>query len=361
MSLTLTLVDHEIPVSPAFIEFLYSNLTGTDYYDGKWFNQQDEAMHWNPDRFKDIQEKAKIVFDNPEGQQLIVRAYRLFKEMLIGRPVELRELTSYRFFFVTGIPRTGGTYITKQLFRAANIDYTKIQNSLAHDAFPHLARLKFVENSNTYTNGLLQLSEYLTMVDVFFKEHGNLSYQGNIVVPKKFTKSVYYFDLIRELFGEKSNYIVTLRHPLSVIQSLLDKAGGMPKGRKYGQRSAIESWALDDWTYWGVPEKQVRSMNYVEVMCGYWKRYHYQMALSGMVHMPTTQLIPYSQQNMTEAAKSWYKEFDVDIEPEPFKVAKSPKFKPEEEKLAEKTLEEVASFWNSLGLKFPLEQLKERN
>ncbi len=361
MGLTLTLTDREIPASPSFIEFLHADLTGAEHYVGSWFDQQEEGMHRDNERYEGIQEKAKFVLGHPDGQRQIVRSYRFFKEMLTGRPNELRDLTRYRFFFVTGIPRTGGTYVTKQLFRAGNIDYKKVQNALAHDGFPHLGHLSFKGRANIHTNGLLQLAEYLTMVDVFFKRHGRLAYQGGVIVPKKFTKGVYYFDIVRELFGEKSNYIVTLRHPLSVIQSVLDKAGGMPENRKYGLRSAIERWALDDWTHWGVPERRVASMNYVEVFCGYWKRYHYQMALSGIVRMPTTQLIPYGQKNMMDAVKYWYKEFDVALEPEPFKAAKPPKFEPEEEKLAEKTLEDVASFWNSLGLKFPLEQLRERN
>lgn len=361
MGLTLTLTDREIPASPSFIEFLHAHLTGEDHYVGSWYAQEEEGMHRDGDRYSDIQSKARYVLGHPDGQRAIIKSYRFFKEMLTGRPDELRDLTRYRFFFVTGIPRTGGTYMTKQLFRAGNIDYKKVQNALAHDGFPHLGYLSFKGAANIHTNGLLQLAEYLTMVDTFFKQHGRLAYQGGVIVPKKFTKGVYYFDIIKELFGEKSNYIVTLRHPLSVIQSVLDKAGGMPKDRKYGLRSAIERWALDDWLHFGADEKTIRSMNYVETFCGYWKRYHYQMALSGIAGMPTTQVVPYGAGHMDQAVRHWYREFEVSIDPEPFKQAARPRFEAAEEAVAERVLEDVASFWNSLGLDFPLEALRQRH
>ncbi|MFT5115503.1 MAG: hypothetical protein ACI8P9_004854 [Parasphingorhabdus sp.] len=361
MGLKLTLTDREIPTSPSFIEFLHAIITGNDHYVGSWYRQEEEGMHRDQDRYQDIQQKANEVLADPRGQQWILRSYRFFKEMLTGRPDQLRDITRYRFFFVIGIPRTGGTYVTKQLFRAGNIDYKKVQNALAHDGFPHLGHLSFRGAGNVHTSGLLQLAEYLTMVDVFFKEHGRLAYQGGVVVPKKFTKSVYYFDLIRELFGEKSHYLVTLRHPLSVTQSVLDKAGGLPENRKFHLRSAIERWALDDWVHWGENEQRVLNMNYVEAFAGYWKRFHYQLAISGIPRMPTCQIIPYGEESMTDTIRHWYKEFDVELEPETFKVAPRPEFESDEELVGEQTLDDVAQFWSGLGLKFPLEKLRERH
>jgi hypothetical protein len=360
MGLTLTLNDQELPASPAFIEFLHATLTGGDHYVGSWFTQEDESMHRDEERFEGIQEKAKQVVANPKGTQYVLRSYRFFKEMLTGRLNTLNDVRRFRYFFVIGIPRTGGTYVTKQLFRAGGMDYTKVHNALAHDGFPHLAHLALKDTGNVHTTGLLQLAEWLTMVHIYFTQYGRLAWQGGVIVPKKFTKAVYYFDLVRELFGESSYYLLTLRHPLAVVQSVLDKAGGMPEGRKFAVRSAIERWALDDWGHWGTPPEELFKMNYVEVMCGYWRRFHYQLALAGIPRMPTTQLIPYGQKYMLEAVTGWYRQFGVPLEPEPFKVAQPPKFPAAEEKMAEKALEDVTNFWSSLGLKFPAEELRER-
>ena len=357
MGLTLTLTDNEIPASPAFIEFLYASLMGEDYHAGEWFAQEKEGLAHNQERFNNIREKAGVVLADSAGKESVIRSYRFFKEMLTGRPNHIHNMKKFRFYFVVGIPRTGGTYLTKQLFRAAQIDYKTVQNALAHDGFPHLAHMEFKNKGNVHTNGLLQLAEYLTMVELYYSKHGKLTHDGGIVVPKKFTKAVYNFPLIQEVFGASATYLITLRHPLSVIKSVLDKSGGMPENEKFAVRSAIERWAMEDWMYWGTPEKEIKEMDYVEVMLGYWKRFHYKLALAGIPHMPNARIIPFGKEPMNKASKKLFNDFGVDIKPETFKTSELPSFESKETKKAEHVLQDVNQFWKSLGLEFPAKAL----
>jgi len=362
MGLNLTLTDQELPVSPAFIEFLHATLKGGEYHVGDWFGQEGEGLATNDGRFSDIQQKAQEVISHPQGKALVLKAYRYFKEMLTGKLDTLKNINRFQFYFVVGIPRTGGTYLTKQLFRASGIDYTKVQNALAHDGFPHLAHLSFKQVGNIHTNGLLQMAEYLIMVEVYFGAHARLAHRGGVVVPKKFTKVIYNYPLIKELFATNSNYLITMRHPLSIIQSTLDKSGGMPDNRKFVLRSAIERWALDDNLYWGVPEARVRQMNYVDVFLGYWRRFHIQLAVTGLLNSPNVRIVPYGEKYMTGIVDEMYKNFGVQMEPEEFKVAPKPKFPRDEAAAAEKTIQEVNNAWQALGLKMlPVDQLAEMN
>ncbi|MFQ5783982.1 MAG: hypothetical protein ACE5H8_04065 [Alphaproteobacteria bacterium] len=361
MGLTLTLKDTELPASPAFIEFLHASLTGAEQYAGRWYAQEEEDLASDKERYADIQKKAREVMANPEGVERIVQSYRYFKEILIGRPETVQRMNRFRFFFIIGIPRTGGTYLTKQIFRAVGVDYTGVQNALAHDGFPHLALLSFKGRGNVHTNSLLQVAEYLTMVEIYFTQHGRLAYKGGVVVPKKFTKAVYNFPLVQQLFGTDSNYLITLRHPLSMIQSTLEKSGGMPEGGKFAVRSAIERWALDDWVRWGATEKDIAKMSYIEVMLGYWKRFHFQLALIGIPRMATARVVPYGAESMTGVVSSLYEAFGVDLEPEAFKVAKPPEFGQGDEDAGEHTVDDVATFWENLGLTFPRDEIAARH
>lgn len=360
MGLTLTLTDSEIPASPAFIEFLYVAITGAPQFSGTWYQQEDENLAEHKGRFNGIEDRARAVVAHPVGMAGLLRSYRFFKELLTGSMSTLSDIGRFRFFFVIGIPRTGGTYLVKQLFRAGSIDYRSVQNSLAHDGFPHLARLSFRQEGNIHTNGLLQLAEYLTMVELFFGKNGRLAYRGGIVVPKKFTKAVYYFDLIRGLFRENAEYMVTLRHPLSVCRSIIDKSGGLPEGGRFAVRSAIERWALEDWLHWGVTEEKVFEMDYVSCVIGYWKRFHFQMAMSGLPLVPGARIIPYGERQMTAAVKGLYSELGVALEPEAFKASSPPSFGADYEKEAERAVEEVDSFWKSLGMRFPSGAISSR-
>ncbi len=360
MGLTLTLDDTEIPASPAFIEFLHASLTGEKHHVGRWYAQDEEELASDPDRYTNIQDKARYVMSDKEGVERVVQSYKYFKEMLIGRPETVQRMRRFRFFFVIGIPRTGGTYLVKQIFRAIGIDYTEVQNALAHDGFPDLAFLSFEERGNLATNSILQLAEYLTMVEIYFTEHGKLAHKGGVVVPKKFTKAIYNFPLVQSLFGTDSNYLITLRHPLAMIKSVLDKSGGLPKEGRFAVRSAIERWAMDDWVRWGTSRQNVLKMGYHEVMLGYWKRYHYQLALAGIPSMATAKIVPYGRETMNRAVEEMYRDFGLDLAPEEFKIGDPPEVDAEQEAAAEQVVGQVAAFWQDLGVDFPRAALADR-
>jgi hypothetical protein len=360
MGLTLSLDDTELPASPAFIDFLHTFLTDAKPTVARWYAQDEEELLVGRDAFAGIQEKGRAVMSRPDGVERVVQSYRYFKEMLIGRPATLERLKHFSFFFVIGIPRSGGTYLTKQLFRAAQLDYTRVQTALAHDGFPNLALLSFEEKTNLHTNSILQLAEYLTMVEMYFTRYGKLAYKSAVVVPKKFTKAVYNFPLIKEIFGTDSYYLITLRHPLAMIRSTLEKSGGLPEGGRFAVRSAIEQWALQDWRRWGTTDQELGRMTYFDVMLEYWKRYHYQMALSGLPRMPTARIITYGRERMTQAAQTLFDELGVTLVPEEFKIAEPAAFDPQHAAQADLALEQVARFWRDLGLPFPQADLAEQ-
>lgn len=360
MGINITVTDTDLPVTSAFIRFIYSTLKKEAYYTANWYRQEDENLFQDESSFKELNEKARAVAADPKGNQYLLRSYSLFRELLIGKTSAFSDISKFRFFFVIGFPRTGGTYLTKQLFLASGVDYKDVQGALAHDAFPHLSYMTLNEKGNSYTNGLLQLAEYLTMVRIFFGEHERLLYRGGTMVPKKFTRAVYNFDLIRDIFGANSEYIITLRHPLSVCKSILDRCGGMPEGRKFATRSNIENWALEDWVHRGVPKDELMRMDYVKCILGYWKRYHFQMAMAGIPGMPTASIVPYGEEHMTGFVRQLYSKFGLGKEPEAFKKSAPPEFTEEDEKEASKAMEEVAVLWKSLGMEFPVEALSAK-
>lgn len=356
MGITITVTDAALPASAAFIRFIYSTIKNKPHHTLEWFFQEGESLSQQPLTVEEMNEMAKAVATDPKGTQYLLRAYSLFRELLIGEVHNIRAFSKFRFFFVVGIPRSGGTYLTKQLFRATETDYKAAPNSLAHDGLPHITNAVFAPGANFRTNGLLQFTEYLTMVEAFFGGQKKLP-SGEILVPKKFTKAIYNFNLVKEVFGGNAEYLITLRHPLSVCKSIMEKSGGEPEGRKFAVRSNIETWALEDWVQWGKAKEKVLEMDYVDCILGYWKRYHMQMAMGGMPAMETAKIVPYGAEHMTGAVEELYSRFGIDLEPESFKKSSPPAFTAEDEKKATKVVEEVASLWKSLGMEFPTEAL----
>jgi hypothetical protein len=183
--------------------------------------------------------------------------------------------------------------------------------------------------------------------------------RGEIVVPKKLSRGLHSFPLFHALFGERGQYIVTLRHPLAMIRSVLDKSGGMPAGNRFALRSSIERWALDDWLKRGAAEDRIRKMSYVDVFLGYWKRCHFQIAMDAIPTCAGVQLIVHGSANMRRAAKKFYGGFGSHLAPEPFKQAPEPGFDARDQRKSEAAVHEVADFWQCLGLEFPLKAVLE--
>lgn len=90
----------------------------------------------------------------------------------------------YNFICVVGTPRHGGSYVTKQLFRAL---------------------------------------------------------ESMIPVTKKATKAAYQGGFFDRVLGPNAEYIITLRHPIPACISTYEKSGGLPADGRLAVRGNIET------------------------------------------------------------------------------------------------------------------------
>src|SRR5262249_54561461 len=133
---------------------------------------------------------AERVMADPRGRAAVARAYQWLLALLTGDYNALREVQlRYHFVNIVGIPRNGGSYLTKELYRALGYQPDQVPNALAHDGFPESGPFQLKPGSNSWIVGLHTMAEYLTMVELFFASAGRHS--GKIVVPKKLTKGIY--------------------------------------------------------------------------------------------------------------------------------------------------------------------------
>ena len=104
------------------------------------------------------------------------------------------------FFLVIGAPRSGGKYLTKELFRALGHVPSRIPAVLAHDGFPEAGPWRFSKAGTTWIESLHGMAEYLAMVEIFFAEAGR--HRGRVIVAKKATKAVHAPGLFQSVLGE---------------------------------------------------------------------------------------------------------------------------------------------------------------
>ncbi len=359
MGVEIKLTDVELPISPAMIEFLDQHLNDKPHESG-WFDQLNETLVPTEAerRYQYAQSIAEKVLQHPRGAQAIHRAYDLLAAITIGSVAKLRALQErYRFICVVGCPRHGGSYLTAELFRAIGMDAERVPNTVAHDGFPNLTPFTLDERMNGYTAMTQQMAEYLVMVEMFFAK--SRTENGYAVVPKKATKAAYHGAFFNSVLGPKTEYIITLRHPVAACISTYEKSSGLPLDGRFDVRGNIEEWAKRDVAWLGVQDGDILRSDYFDIYLRYWENYHLSLALSGLSANRNWTVVAYGRERLMALAKQYHRRFDSKAAPGDFKVFDKRSRHPDWNAKAGPTIARVVEVWKTAGLNFPVDEVME--
>ena len=363
---------HHFPVSSAFVNFL-DEVTGQKRIvreENDWGDQITERMGKGigniPEIRKVVQSASDTAFQTTLGRDLTLRAYNLLGHLLTGNTDFYGRMHSAnRFILVVSAPRHGGSYLTKELFRAVGRDHRALPNYFAHDGFPE-AHNAWIGNDGIETmpmtrRTIQQTAEWLTMADWFFRDAHPLA--GLRTIPKKGTKMVYEGRFFRDLFGPLAEWVVAVRHPAAACLSLVEKAGGMTPDGKFPMqpRSVIERWVVESWESDGVNRQEVGRMPYFDAYLHYWLRYHQIMAVNGILQgNRRLTVLPYHRSAFEAYISAQHARFASGRSTEPFFVHGTVREKyPEWIVRSANAIEDVAQWWNSFGVAFPIAEVSE--
>lgn len=359
MGVEIKLTDKELPISPAMIEFLDHHIAGKPH-DSTWSDQLSETLVPTEaeQRFQYAQSVADKVLQHPLGQQAIYRAYDLLAAISIGTMQKLKPLQErYRFICVVGCPRHGGSYLTKELFIALGLDPQRVPNAIAHDGFPNMTPFAFDDRYNAHTAMTQQMAEYLAMVEVYFAKSRRVD--GYTIVPKKATKAVYQGAFFNAMLGPKTEYIITLRHPVAACISTYEKSTGLPLDGRFDVRGNIEEWAKRDLMWLGADEGSLLRSDYFDAYLRYWEHYHYSLAFTGLAASKNWTIVTYGRERLMALAKKLHERLGSNVVVGEFKEFDKRTRHPEWNDKAEKAIARIAQVWKLAGLAFPVDEVME--
>jgi len=358
MGAELKLTDREMPVSPVFITFLAQVLTHRPFEGEIWAHQLSEALS-RPDGNSQLRatEAADVVMGNPIGREFLARSYGLLYSLLAGDLAPLYELQSrYHFVGVLGVPRSGGSYLTAELYRAIGMAPENVPNALAHDSFPEVGPFDLQPGLNSWMLSLKTMAEYLVMVEVFFSELKQHS--GKVVVPKKITKGVYAGGLFRHVLGKDLEVVLTVRHPVAACASMYEKSGGLPEDGRFAVRSAMEGWCRRDLEYTGGGQKQLDEMDYFDVYLRYWEQYQMSVVTSGWLSNRDLRVVAFGKPALQSIAQGYHHRYGSGLQASEFHVSdKARRLHPEWIERAQPSVDRVAATWKSAGICFPTDEV----
>lgn len=360
MGIEFKLSDRELPVSPPFITFLADTLAGGRSDPEFWPDQTSEALvRGEAGESQRIAEAADRVMQDARGRSLVARAYTLLVALLTGDLEPFAALHSrFRFINVIGIPRTGGSYLTAELYRSVGLAPERVPSALAHDSFPEAAPFELAAGVNSWIVTLKTTAEYLTMVETFFADR--VAQVGGIVVPKKLTKGLYAAAFFQRVFGPESTYILTVRHPVAACVSTYEKSGGLPEDGRLTVRSNIEEWCRRDLQHTGCGPERVRTMNYFDAYLRYWEQYHMLVTTAGLSAATNLRVVGYKAANLQSIAQHYHDLHKSGRHASPFQVSDTAKDRhPDWVERARAAIERVHAAWRVVGLEFPVDEILE--
>lgn len=217
MGLEIKLSDSQIPPSKDFLDFLFRFRSGKSFKE-TWYDQLSEKLKSGSGQ--QVEERLKQHANKPLTdevvKQALVQSYNYIIAILLGELEMLRQvLQKYKFIFVIGCPRSGGSYLTKQLYLSLGMKPGKVPGLLAHDGFPKAWPFYIGNKHNQHTDMARYVAEYLVMVDMFFKDRPQ--HENKIIIPKKDLNAAYHGAFFSRILGQDAEYIITVRHPVVVV------------------------------------------------------------------------------------------------------------------------------------------------
>jgi hypothetical protein len=359
MGIEFKLSDRELPASPAFIRFLDAALSGRKPVCEAWPDQLSEELVGGPGKDPQLlAEAADRVMRDTLGRERVIRAYGLLASLLIGDTDALECFHSrFHFISVVGIPRTGGSYLTAELYRSIGLDPYQVSGVLAHDSFPEVGPFELTPGFNSWMATLKTTAEYLAMVEFFFADRAQ--HCGKIVVPKKLTQAAYAAGLFGKVFGPEADFVLTVRHPVAACVSTYEKSGGLPPDGRSRVRSNIEHWCRRDLYRAGWDPGELEAMDYFDAYLRYWELYYLSLATTGRFGSKQLHVVAYTASQMQSHAQQYHDRHGSRERAAVFRTFDKARYRhPDWMHKAVPMLQRVRSAWASVGLEFPLEEIE---
>jgi hypothetical protein len=360
MGVDIKLSDNELPVSPVFVDFLVHVIDERPFERAVWGDQLSEELVREQQRLmQNVRENAQRVISSPVGQRHVSRAYQLLVDLMTGNVEVIKDIQlKFHFINVIGVPRNGGSYLTKEIYRALGYDPDHVPNVIAHDGFPDAGPFRFDKGVNSWITTLQTMAEFLTMVEIYFGKAR--PHSGKIIVPKKLTKGSYAGGFFHRVLGHAVENVLTVRHPVTSCISTYEKSGGLPEDGRFRVRGNIEDWVRRDLIYTGCDADEVMRMPYFDAYLRYWEQYHYYIATTGLSANRDIRIVAYGRERMMDLAKGYHYRFGArDPKPEEFMVFDKRDRHPEWMEKAAPVVARVREVWRTVGLEFPYDEVME--
>jgi hypothetical protein len=247
------------PIEAQFADFLYCHFIENDPVDRQW--QNNKAAEVEPIDYQLVFDRQNVVDSHPEAMAVIRSIAFIFEEITKGNMDPFyAAFHNVKFSFVVGPPRTGGSYLLKELWRGQGLNADDLHIYM-HDASP----CAFAEPSRIgYDQDEIDLEVLWQLVQLAAAGALTQEKYGIEYVPKKTHAVPLYPELFAMLFPN-SVYYITWRDIDGIAASIKDKCGP-PRKVMPSRRSEIERHINVYMKNRGWTDRDFRQQGYMKTM-----------------------------------------------------------------------------------------------
>jgi hypothetical protein len=357
MGVSLTFTDEQFTLAPLFMDFLYRHFHG-GFADQRWHDQLSEGLSQDENVQRTAVEQAENMMRDPRAQKAVLRSYELLSAFLTGNSEQLKPFHyRYNFICVVGAPRHGGSYLTKQLFRALGYDAGAGAQCDRPRRLPRCDALRF-------RPGLQRLH-------ADDAQHGRVPVHGRTVLRqcarlRQHDPGAEESDqggLPGRIFRPRAGAQRGVHHhpaPPGAGRDLDLREIRRPAGQwTFAVRGNIESWVRRDNIYAGMPEGKAEQIGYFDAYLSYWEHYHYNLLLTGLRLNPKWRVVAYGKERLEGLAAGLFRASATASKPDEFKVFDKRAKHPDWMRQAEPVVRRVSDVWRQAGVDFPFDEVME--
>lgn len=247
-----------------------------------------------------------------------------------------------KFLFILGVERSGGTYLFDELHKLYGINQKQINLAMTHDSLPEYRHLINWQNPRHWIPLLFEFAQFLTWVR---RELSDVP-----MVIHKHAAHAHAFRLLESLFKGRAEYLITVRHPGAVLDSMI---------KTWVINLKDENPAMPHWIELAVRQQQKitapvwQSFSYGEKILAYWRSIYENVALQkpllGQINVLNygTSYPLFLQERARELSRSDWQPSQLNVQP---KIPQP--YWPSQEKI-HKASYSIQNLWKARGLNWP--------
>ena len=300
------------------------------------------------EKLKSQRKEMEDFIQTSQGRQelnsFLKESRKVFLNLLSENKLWVKNyLDNQKFIFIIGAMRTAGTYLYTEMSKILDINWKSLNRKMSHDSIPTYGNLMRWNNPNTWLSLLFEFSQFLV-----WSKRKCINQKAIIQKRIAYGHALKFLD---DLFGNKAEYIITVRHPGAIARYFKEV-------ENINMRNNFEPPLWKDLAKKKeISRNQWRALDYNQRTLIYWEIYYEEIAKYGLPE-GDIHILGYGKEEYEKFLRKFAQKNDREYQPDDFRITERNYGEFWFSDQVNEVIEQVNLWWKIHGFEFPELELK---